>query len=899
MRSLHVVLLMAATNIIGCSGIRTDPSAIMPPPGAMRVCDDGVIDAPGVVSARPNFETYATKVGDFRPRYLTYFDSEPIAVSTDGADWRIEFEGSTSAGDATPPNATLGGTQFAQARRNLYLTTDAGVMKLIEHSAAALDVAGMYAPGQAVIGIASTGSWLPDGSLVAYRAVFRKTDTNDLETRSPPTPWTFRQNDTGASRGVEISIPLPRYALEGDMIEVYRSKAVASGTPSDAMYLSLRYEITGADEAAGVAVIVDELPEDQLGEALYTSTTREGIGGANNPPPRSFALAEWQGSLWAGSARYPQTLAVDLIEAWAVPTTLTVSTTFGNFGASTVDTSGLREGMVIGLPAFPDGTHIVLITSATTFTTDQPANSTSASIAAGEPGDTVTVGGIEYVAASTTNVTTGRFKVWNVPGNPGASAFATARELALVVSYSSLASDDIIAQCVEDVSVAVESRPGRIVFTRTGAGEIDPFTFATTAPDGAFEAVNDGFTSTQETRPNRIAFSKPQEPESFRALDWIEVGEERAHVLALAPLSDALLVFKEDGVWAIFGTFPSFGIERIADAVIVGGDAVDVIDDAAYAHTDRGVLVLDGSGIRANLTEGVIRDELAPYLDGSGPQWVRAWPTLGLVLVAVSEAGSQSAAPSAVYVWNITSRAWCRWTIPAASIAWGGDAGMFAAWAVDRWEIRSSVEARGYDEVHEISAGFWALETGDDAISIATADLGTYAPAVGDIVRATTELPPRPTGRVIGVAVDFDTTILTLDTAFPSGSDSVGLEVYEVAQGVLEWQRNGVTPPSAAGFVREIQVHLDQSDADSDPLSMAALRLTAGATSDQGATRYDLVATPTRLATYSRPVRFGISRQVGRSTHLYPRIEVNELYRWRVLGIALVGNGVSDKVRRT
>lgn len=893
-RSLAAVALVTATNIIGCSGIRTDSSAITPPAGAMRVCDDAVIRAPGVVSARPNFVEWTWKdPDDFRPRYVQFYDSEPIAISTDGVDWRAEYSGTFSAGDAMPPDEARGGTQFAQARRNLYLTTNAGVVKMTTHDAPSLETSGMYAPGQAVISIASTGSWLPDGSLVAYRAVFRKIDVNTLETRSPPTPWTFVANSTGADRGVDISIPLPLYAAAGDVIELYRSLAVPAGTPSDTMFLSQRYTITSGDVIAGFVAITDELDASQLGEVLYTSSTREGIGGANNPPPRAFALAEWQGSVWAGAARYPHALVVDLVTAWTTPTTLTVSTTFGNYSAGTSSTAGLRPGMVIGEPAFPDGTKIVLITSGTSFTTDQPANTTSGSVAAGQPGDTVTIDGTDYIAASATNLATRRFKVWNLPGNPGGSAFATARELAYVVSFTSFVGDDIVAQSVEDVSVNVERRTGRMLFQRTDA-LAGAFTFSTTAPAGSFEAAT-SFTSTQETKPGRVVWSKPQEPEAFRALDYVDLGRDDpdSQVMAFAPLSDALLVFKLDGVWSIYGTFPNFGVERIDDAIIMGGDAVTVIDDVAYARTNRGIVALTGAGVAANLSEGVISGDLVAYNDIS-VQWARAWPTQGLVLFGVGL--------EVVYVWNILTRSWCRWTIPALQFTYDPETGTgYAPWDVDRWEVRESVAARGYDETHEIASGDWTAETADDVLSIGASSLGTWTPAAGDIVRAFGLVGEGfiiANRRVTEVADQGASWLLTIDSAMPAGAEAVTLTGYEVAMGVLEWQRNGVTPPSVGGFVRELQIHLDQTDAVNDALGMERLRLTVGTTSDQGTTRHDLVATPVREATYSRPVRVGVSRQTGRSTHLYGRVAIAELYAWKCLGIAFVGSAVSDKVRR-
>lgn len=959
MRLHLVVLLMAATNIIGCSGIRTEPSAITPPPGAMRICDEGVISAPGVVSARPNFVTWAFKdPDDFRPRYVQFYDSEPIAISTDGVDWRAEYSGNESAGDATPVDPSRGGTQFAQSRRNLYFTTINGIVKMTSHDVTALELAGLGALGTGSLAIGGAGSWLLDSEGVAYRWTLTRVDVNGLVVTSAPAPYQSIENGTGVADGVIATIPLPAYAQAGDVLRIFRSLVISSAaTPADTMLLAGQVTLDAGDIAAAEVVFEDETAQAALGEALYTNSTRGGITGANEPPPRSFALTAWQDSLWAGSTLGAQTLVLDVFDSAGFPIAeeqalgvlqpLTYGTTNGSplLTLNSGDDTGLANGHSVVGSGIPVGARVLSFVPGVSITLDVNATATAFPVAMVIQA-VHTIDGEEFLA---------------VLG--GAETAASINE----------GSTTLRARYIEPAG-ALAGRPGyfRILIERVSNGG-SAFTFATTATGGAFSYTTpDGGArvSAAETHYNRVAWSKPQQPESFRGLDYVDLGRDDpdSQVMAFAPLSDALLVFKLDGVWSIFGSYPNFSSERIDDAIIMGGDAVTVIDDVAYARTNRGILALTGAGVAANLSEGVISGDLVPY-DDISLQWARAWPTQGLVLFGVDL--------GVVYVWNVATRAWCRWTIPALRFTHNPATGTgYVPWDVDRWEVRESVPARGYDETHTIASADWSIS--GDGLTITIASLGTYAPAAGDVVTTsattTTGVPSAAPQNLIanvspgdlfvrvdlaafppsgpfwvrlangpttedlyatGVALDFPVRVvlgapavngysagggtatplvsittdevrrvigavsseLTLDSPL-SHPPGAGLIAYEVATGVLEWQRQGVTAPSTAGFIRELQVHLDQTRSNTTPVDMTEMRLTVGATSDQGTTRYDLVATPTIQKTYSRPVRVGVSRQVGRSTHLYPFISISELFAWKVLGIALVGNGVSDRVRR-
>jgi hypothetical protein len=54
-------------------------------------------------------------------------------------------------------------------------------------------------------------------------------------------------------------------------------------------------------------------------------------------------------------------------------------------------------------------------------------------------------------------------------------------------------------------------------------------------------------------RPNRIRWSHPTSPGDWAQADYIDILSEGSHITALMSFQDHLLVFKPDGIWAIYG----------------------------------------------------------------------------------------------------------------------------------------------------------------------------------------------------------------------------------------------------------------------------------------------------------------------------------------------------------
>lgn len=110
-----------------------------------------------------------------------------------------------------------------------------------------------------------------------------------------------------------------------------------------------------------------------------------------------------------------------------------------------------------------------------------------------------------------------------------------------------------------------------------------------------------GTTEGASSYPNRIRFSHPLFPESWRRDDYIDIPAGGAKITAIVPFSGHLLVFKERSVWAIFGySEDTFQLVELTSKVgAVSQSTVTLGDGGVYFYSNNdGVYFYDGKGIK-------------------------------------------------------------------------------------------------------------------------------------------------------------------------------------------------------------------------------------------------------------------------------------------------------------
>lgn len=105
--------------------------------------------------------------------------------------------------------------------------------------------------------------------------------------------------------------------------------------------------------------------------------------------------------------------------------------------------------------------------------------------------------------------------------------------------------------------------------------------------------------SAAEINYNRIYFSKPQEPESVPALNYLDIGPKDKQILRIVALRDSLFILKEEGIYRLTGTSSQNFFVTLFDssANVVAPDTASVLNNQIYVLSSQGVATITETGV--------------------------------------------------------------------------------------------------------------------------------------------------------------------------------------------------------------------------------------------------------------------------------------------------------------
>lgn len=459
-------------------------------------------------------------------------------------------------------------------------------------------------------------------------------------------------------------------------------------------------------------------------------------------------------------------------------------------------------------------------------------------------------------------------------------------------------------------------------------------TFATSCTCPAGIGPENPMTPDPVSWPNRVYFSDVDEPESVPLVNYFDVGSQGARVLALVPLRNALLVFKEDGLWRVTGSGPTAWSVDLLDPTIrlIRPEAVCASNNKAYAWCLGGFMEIDENGGRSLSQSRIdveLREIASSVMDNSTSHGVWCIPiqTLNLVLLGVPSSGGQSFT-SMVYVYNQSTDAFTEWPFelgPAADSATKRTCYVSrstktppAGCAAVEYEVRELAAPRGYDRTYSISD---PTSVSGTTITFDSTGIGQWWPVVGDFISSL--YGGRRVYRRITAAVYLDFVwTFTLESLI-TGSDGSDIladdggalfvdeggvfisisatnssyQAHEAAILGLEWHPTAPSGIPVGAIARELQFQMDLRDVPSESVSESLPRYVIGASSERDTAPTTVVCNADRVASI-QPVRAGVSRQVARAALLAPYMQTSDVFPLRVVGGSIVHEGTSEKTRR-
>ena len=119
----------------------------------------------------------------------------------------------------------------------------------------------------------------------------------------------------------------------------------------------------------------------------------------------------------------------------------------------------------------------------------------------------------------------------------------------------------------------------------------------------------DEFESSNEVRPNRIYYSKFQQPEAVPLLNFIDVGPKDQEIQRIVALRDSLFIFKQDGIYRLSGDIAPFSVAPFDFSLTLQApDTAVVLNNQVHCFTTQGVAQVTDTGV--NVISRNIEDKL-------------------------------------------------------------------------------------------------------------------------------------------------------------------------------------------------------------------------------------------------------------------------------------------------
>lgn len=177
--------------------------------------------------------------------------------------------------------------------------------------------------------------------------------------------------------------------------------------------------------------------------------------------------------------------------------------------------------------------------------------------------------------------------------------------------------------------------------------------------------------STNETRPNRIYYSKYQQPDAFPLVNYIDIGPKDREIKRIIALRDSLFVLKEDGIYKITGDTAVSGnsnfsvLEFDFSAQVLAPDTAVVLNNQIYALATQGVITITDSGV--NVISYPIENQILRIIrEGSSYKTASfgvAYESDRSYLLFTVTPNDDSSVATQVFRYNSFTNTWTKWDL--------------------------------------------------------------------------------------------------------------------------------------------------------------------------------------------------------------------------------------------
>lgn len=829
---------MAQTLKFSIKGLHTYSSDIAGvPEGSLSVAKNVNLSRINLAECRRGFDLLAYNLPNNSDRATKIFDYDGSIFATYNNTLGIYSSGWTSKGSLTKPtNALVSRPTYIQ--QNLYMPSSSGLKKL-DDTASSLYSAGI--PKGLMIELTqsgSTGTAVPTAKSVAYRYIICRRDANNNLIRGGVSGREIYSNTSGATKDVTVKCYLPSGLDNTYFAEIYRS-ADASADPNDELQKCYEHPITSTDVSNGYISFSDIIPEELLGDTIYTASSQQGIANDNTEPPLASDIAVYKNYMFFA----------DVISKNRF--TFTVIACGGSSGIAVNDTITISDG-----------------TTTEVFTAKASATPASKEFAVDTASSSLAVR-IDTTARSLVNVIN--------------------QSSALVYAYL--------------MSTGGSDLPGKILLESKslGSDEFTVISNRQTAYSPQLKSTADSSqTSKNDEYRNGLMFSKYQIAEAVPLKNIFFVGSSDDPIVRILPLRDGLFIFKrKDGVYVLRGeSESSFSVSQFdSTAKIVAGESLVTLNSQIYGLFEAGICAVSDNSVE--VISQPIRDKIQT-LYGQCLQQVKdysfgvPYETDGKYILSLPQTSSDTSATYQL-IYDVFNNTFCEWDLNIGSgFVSSSDNKLYLA-SGNSNKIRQEKKSYSYTDFADYEQSCTLSSASTTTLTIS----GTDYMAVGDLL-IQADLSP---AYIQSVDVTSGTVVVDIDQTWDTGQPVEHQKAIDcVIQWNPEFAGNpagfkhfsecnilfnqGIIQSAAVGFASdlsagEIEVEIDGSSSN-------------GAWGD-----FDWNDVPWGGEVYPEPVRIGVPRISARCNNLTVKFSHKIAYSdWQLSGLALSFNPISTRTAR-
>ncbi|CAB4157335.1 hypothetical protein UFOVP683_16 [uncultured Caudovirales phage] len=282
-------------------------------------------------------------------------------------------------------------------------------------------------------------------------------------------------------------------------------------------------------------------------------------------------------------------------------------------------------------------------------------------------GDTITINSVTYIGVSSSNpsIPNREFRVYT-SGTTSENVTNTAFSLLNTINGFS-GNTSINAYYMS----AYNDLPGKILLeTEIPTNTEFRVSFSNQLTwNPKYNGANTYLESSNDSFPNRIYFSKKQQPEAVPILNYLDCGSATESILRIIPLKDSVFIMKSTSMYRIIGEdSTSLRLSLFDNAVnFYAPESAVLCDSQIYCHTDQGFASISDNGIQ--IVSRPIEDQIIASQQISGfatDSFAIGYDVDRKYIFFCKESASDDI-PTKAYVYNYFTNSWTTWKFAASA----------------------------------------------------------------------------------------------------------------------------------------------------------------------------------------------------------------------------------------